>query len=53
MPLIPLRGDSTNPIMLSANQTLVRMPHFDGNLTPTFRYSLHSCLGGVHVKRAF
>ncbi|KAJ6655462.1 hypothetical protein lerEdw1_005163 [Lerista edwardsae] len=27
MPLIPLRGDSTNPIMLSANQTLVRLLH--------------------------
>uniref|UniRef100_A0A8D2LIV8 ArfGAP with RhoGAP domain, ankyrin repeat and PH domain 3 n=1 Tax=Varanus komodoensis TaxID=61221 RepID=A0A8D2LIV8_VARKO len=26
MPLIPLRGDGTDPIMLSANQTLVRLP---------------------------
>ncbi|XP_054841139.1 arf-GAP with Rho-GAP domain, ANK repeat and PH domain-containing protein 3 isoform X2 [Eublepharis macularius] len=40
MPLIPLRGDSTNPIMLSANQTLRRL-HTRRTLSMFFPMKMH------------
>ncbi|XP_078248600.1 arf-GAP with Rho-GAP domain, ANK repeat and PH domain-containing protein 3 isoform X1 [Pogona vitticeps] len=40
MPLIPLRGDSTNPIMLSANQTLHRL-HTRRTLSMFFPMKMH------------
>ncbi|KAH0618161.1 hypothetical protein JD844_017148 [Phrynosoma platyrhinos] len=40
MPLIPLRGDSTNPIMLSANQTLHRL-HTRRTLSMFFPMKIH------------
>nr|XP_008107206.1 PREDICTED: arf-GAP with Rho-GAP domain, ANK repeat and PH domain-containing protein 3 [Anolis carolinensis]XP_008107207.1 PREDICTED: arf-GAP with Rho-GAP domain, ANK repeat and PH domain-containing protein 3 [Anolis carolinensis]XP_016848526.1 PREDICTED: arf-GAP with Rho-GAP domain, ANK repeat and PH domain-containing protein 3 [Anolis carolinensis] len=40
MPLIPLRGDSTNPTMLSANQTLHRL-HTRRTLSMFFPMKIH------------
>ncbi|XP_034959304.2 arf-GAP with Rho-GAP domain, ANK repeat and PH domain-containing protein 3 isoform X1 [Zootoca vivipara] len=40
MPLIPLRGDSTNPTMLSANQTLHRL-HTRRTLSMFFPMKMH------------